>query len=137
MILSADKVDCFSIQELFSFFHDNSIFEEKNSPFLYQYVYVFEERVVGFLQYQVIYERSELDYLIVHPDFRRKKIASALLDFMFLNLSKEILNVTLEVRKSNQEAIRIYEKYGFKKCAVRKKYYHGEDGLLMMKEMML
>lgn len=137
MILSADEVEIYPIQDLFSFFNDHSSFEEKKSPFVFQYVYLLDEKVIGFLQYQIIYERAELDYLIIHPDFRRRKIASLLMDFMFMNLPKEILNVTLEVRKSNQSAISLYEKYGFKECAVRRGYYQGEDGLLMMKEMML
>ncbi|MHB8086111.1 MAG: ribosomal protein S18-alanine N-acetyltransferase [Dehalococcoidia bacterium] len=41
--------------------------------------------------------------------------------------------VTLEVRMSNTIAQKLYEKYGFTKAGVRKKYYsdNGEDALIM------
>jgi [ribosomal protein S18]-alanine N-acetyltransferase len=39
---------------------------------------------------------------------------------------------TLEVRVSNLPAISLYHKFGFKEMAVRKKYYHDEDALVML-----
>ena len=41
--------------------------------------------------------------------------------------------ITLEVRVSNQPAISLYERFGFLKEAVRKRYYTNpvEDALLM------
>ena len=46
-------------------------------------------------------------------------------------------NINLEVRISNQRAIRLYEKCGFKIVAIRKNYYQDnhEDAYLMIKEM--
>ena len=48
--------------------------------------------------------------------------------------SKKVQNLTLEVRKSNEVAISFYKKNGFNEVAVRKNYYKGEDGILMMKK---
>ena len=45
-----------------------------------------------------------------------------------------INQVFLEVRASNEKAIGFYQKYGFKKDAIRENYYSGdipEDALLM------
>ena len=40
--------------------------------------------------------------------------------------------MTLEVRKSNQAAIALYEKFGFSPVNVVKRYYSdGEDAILM------
>src|SRR3712207_7623797 len=40
---------------------------------------------------------------------------------------------TLEVRTSNQSAIRMYERFGFRPAGHRRRYYHdnGEDALIM------
>jgi ribosomal-protein-alanine N-acetyltransferase len=45
--------------------------------------------------------------------------------------------IFLEVRVSNEFAISFYEKYGFKRDAIRYNYYNGnpkEDALLMSKQ---
>ena len=38
---------------------------------------------------------------------------------------------TLEVKINNYIAINLYQKYGYKKVAIRKGYYNGVDGILM------
>ena len=40
-------------------------------------------------------------------------------------------SITLEVREDNISAIKVYEKLGFKRKAIRKNYYDGVDGILM------
>lgn len=39
---------------------------------------------------------------------------------------------SLEVRMSNEKAIRLYRAFGFKPIAIRKKYYQDEDALVML-----
>ena len=46
-----------------------------------------------------------------------------------------VLSITLEVKKSNNNAIHLYEKLGFNKVSIRKGYYQGIDGILMEKEL--
>ncbi|MDQ7799380.1 MAG: ribosomal protein S18-alanine N-acetyltransferase [Candidatus Edwardsbacteria bacterium] len=41
---------------------------------------------------------------------------------------------SLEVRSSNQAAIELYKIFGFRPVAIRKKYYHNEDALVMMSD---
>ena len=45
-------------------------------------------------------------------------------------------NITLEVRVSNNIAINLYKKFGFREVALRKFYYGDEDGILMEKQVM-
>jgi len=47
----------------------------------------------------------------------------------------ELAFLTLEVRKSNIPAQKLYEKFGFKKCGLRKNYYENkEDAILYQLE---
>ena len=39
-------------------------------------------------------------------------------------------DITLEVKKDNISAIKLYEKNGFIKKAIRRGYYNGVDGIL-------
>ena len=49
---------------------------------------------------------------------------------------KKIRTITLEVRKSNSNAIKLYEKYGFVLSHIKEGYYqdNGEDALYMILE---
>ncbi len=89
--------------------------------------------IKGVLVYSKIYDRLEIDYIIVDKSYRRLGIASKLLKYME-DENKGALNITLEVRESNDLAISFYKKNGFVIEAVRKKYYKDENGLLMMKK---
>ena len=50
------------------------------------------------------------------------------MDYLINKVNKDI---TLEVKEDNVPALKLYEKYGFKKVAIRKGYYNGIDGILM------
>lgn len=60
--------------------------------------------------------RWHIENIAVHPDFRGKGIAKALLDHVFEYYNqKGALRFTLEVDVDNQPAIQLYEKTGFRK----------------------
>ena len=90
--------------------------------------------IKGVLVCSKIYDRLEIDYIIVDKSYRRLGIASKLLKYME-DENKGVLNITLEVRESNALAISFYKKNGFVIEAVRKNYYKDENGLLMMKKL--
>ena len=73
-------------------------------------------------------------YIYVNPEYRKQGIASKLFNYMVEN-TENIQNITLEVRKSNINAINFYKKHSFKEAATRENYYGSEDGILMVKEM--
>jgi ribosomal-protein-alanine N-acetyltransferase len=63
-------------------------------------------------------------------------VASKLIEAMTIQGKElEMIGLTLEVRVSNQAAINLYEKYGFKAEGLRKRYYKdtGEDAIIMWK----
>jgi len=60
----------------------------------------------------------------VHPQFRRRGFAEMLLDAGFARgRERGARTVYLEVRRSNEKAVRLYEKLGFREAGVRRKYY--------------
>jgi len=73
----------------------------------------------------------------VAPEFRRRGIASALLQRLFVVTADDAQRgYTLEVRVSNLHAIRLYERLGFTGRGVRRGYYtdNREDALIMWRE---
>jgi [ribosomal protein S18]-alanine N-acetyltransferase len=75
--------------------------------------------------------------IAVTPDHRRRGIARALLERMFeITASDPRRGYTLEVRVSNAEAIRLYERVGFEARGIRRGYYtdNREDALIMWRD---
>jgi ribosomal-protein-alanine N-acetyltransferase len=73
----------------------------------------------------------------VDPDFQRRGIATQLLERLFeLTVDDERRGYTLEVRISNADAIRLYEKLGFERRGTRRGYYtdNREDALIMWRD---
>jgi ribosomal-protein-alanine N-acetyltransferase len=92
-----------------------------------------EGTIVGYLvcsRYDTIWH---LMNVAVEPHRRRQGIASALLEHLFDQADKPSEQYTLEVRTSNEDAIRLYERFGFRAAGRRRAYYHDnrEDALIM------
>jgi ribosomal-protein-alanine N-acetyltransferase len=69
------------------------------------------------------------------PDRRRRGIATELIERLFEEAG-EGARFTLEVRVSNEPAIAMYKRFGFRSAGRRRSYYHdnGEDALIMWLE---
>jgi ribosomal-protein-alanine N-acetyltransferase len=75
--------------------------------------------------------------LAVAPALRRQGIATALLERLFTQTAGESRRgYTLEVRVSNDAAIKLYEQMGFKARGIRRGYYtdNREDALIMWRD---
>ncbi|MFL5927921.1 MAG: ribosomal protein S18-alanine N-acetyltransferase [Gaiellaceae bacterium] len=73
----------------------------------------------------------------VDPQHQRRGIATALLERLFEEThGDERRGYTLEVRVSNEDAIRLYEKLGFEPRGIRRGYYtdNREDALIMWRD---
>jgi ribosomal-protein-alanine N-acetyltransferase len=71
--------------------------------------------------------------IAVDQPFRRRGIATTLIEHLLEETDEDGDRYTLEVRVSNREAIRMYESFGFRSAGVRRRYYHdnNEDALIM------
>lgn len=86
--------------------------------------YVEQGLLVGYLAYSLVLDEMEVLNLGVHPDFRRRGIGRALmLNLMERCRDLEIRRGLLDVKETNLPAKALYERLGFKKVGVRKKYY--------------
>ena len=91
-------------------------------------------RVCGYVGIWKILDEGHITNVAVAPEFRRKHIGRAMLEALIDVTSQEgIEKYTLEVRASNQAAIRLYEGLGFKAEGIRPGYYedNGEDAVIM------
>ena len=91
--------------------------------------YVWEEfgNIVGNISVIPFRKKSKKIYLIanvaVHPDYRRRKIASHLTEMAIAHAKqRNAAEVWLQVREENQEAISLYESFGFHEVARRTRW---------------
>ena len=90
-------------------------------------------RLVGYLicsRYDTVWHVMNV---AVDVDHQRRGIASALLAELYERVDDEHARFTLEVRRSNDIAIHLYERDGFRAAGIRKRYYqdNGEDAVVM------
>ncbi len=95
-----------------------------------------EEKVVGYCGAYVILDEADINQVAVEPSCRNKGIGRKMMEVLLQKLKRAGANaVTLEVRRSNETAIALYESLGFVTEGIRKNFYEkpAEDGLIMWK----
>ena len=120
------------LKEKASFIDLNELSKEiDQNPFGKVLVYKENEEIIAYLYYSEIYERIEINNIEVKAEFRNKGIGTKLLKRLTETVEKSI---SLEVRENNYSAISLYKKLNFNEKAIRKGYYQGIDGILMVRE---
>ena len=93
--------------------------------------------VVGFLYCHFVGDEADLDNLAVSPAWRRRGIAAELFQTAWQHaLERGISALFLEVRRSNQAALRLYMRSGFLEAGVRVNYYTNpsEDAIRLVRK---
>lgn len=114
-----------------------SITSELNNPLSLWIVAECDGAVAGYVGSQSVLGEADMMNLAVSPLFRRQGVASGLVEALIKHLKERDVHVlVLEVRASNEPAIRLYEKYGFVQVGRRPNYYAHpkEDALILRKE---
>lgn len=89
-----------------------------------------DQQIVGFCICQTVADEANLFNIAIHPQFRQQGLAKDLLNELISRLmaSNSPSTIWLEVRESNQAAIKLYHSLGFNEITIRKNYYPTATG---------
>ena len=117
---------------------DTLVWELRNSDVTLVYVLRRDdERIAAFCVCWIIFDELHINTLAVAPADRRQGYATTLLrEVMKDAAAKGAQKATLEVRASNQSALALYERLGFRVAANRPGYYTKpqEDALILWRD---
>jgi ribosomal-protein-alanine N-acetyltransferase len=92
--------------------------------------------IIGYAGIWLILDEGHITNIAVHPEYRGIGAGNLLLEALIEMCKIELVtSITLEVRRSNLVAQKLYIKYGFVEQGVRKGYYgdNKEDAVIMWK----
>jgi [ribosomal protein S18]-alanine N-acetyltransferase len=92
------------------------------------------EKIIGIGCFWIIVDEAHITILAIHPDYQNRGLGQLMLSSLLKKSSNLGLErATLEVRDTNQPALSLYQKFGFKIAGRRKNYYQktGEDALVL------
>ncbi|HIK29566.1 MAG: ribosomal protein S18-alanine N-acetyltransferase [Oscillatoriaceae bacterium SKW80] len=81
-----------------------------------------------------ILEEAHITLIGIHPDYQGKGLGQTMFHALLkAAVARQMQRATLEVRASNQRAIALYKKFGFREVGRRQRYYQDtdEDALIM------
>jgi ribosomal-protein-alanine N-acetyltransferase len=96
--------------------------------------------IIGFILGAIYFKRNALDGHVltidISPPNRRRGVGSRLLkEIERIFSEKNVKTCHLEVKEDNVEAVKLYEKAGYKKIAKLMNYYGRTDGLYLCKSL--
>lgn len=92
------------------------------------------EKLIGYCGIYLSMDEGEITNVAVHRDYRCRGIGRRLLEeLQRRTLQLQVHTLFLEVRVSNESAVRLYESCGFKEAGLRRDFYRNpvEDAKLM------
>jgi ribosomal-protein-alanine N-acetyltransferase len=96
-----------------------------------------ECQVAGFCAFWLVFDEIHINNLAMRPRFRAQGIGTGLLHHVLAE-AKDLgaRRATLEVRASNVQARRLYERLGFYVAGTRRNYYTNpvEDALILWRD---
>lgn len=109
-------------------------FEVTDNPAARCWAAELDHRLVGALILWMIVDEAHIATIATHPAYRRKGIATRLLtDALNSAYEEGARSALLEVRASNEAALKMYKAFGFEAVGRRERYYKDnyEDAILM------
>lgn len=118
----------------FDDFWTYTIFEtELKNPNSKYFVAIQNDEIVGFGGILKIIDEIHITNIVTKISKRHIGIAGKLLETLINTSLKENAKLlTLEVNENNSNAIKLYEKYNFKKIGLRKNYYGQNENAIIM-----
>ncbi|MCR3906182.1 MAG: ribosomal protein S18-alanine N-acetyltransferase [Tenericutes bacterium] len=115
---------------------ENFLYDELMlNPFSHYFVIEEQNQLIGYIGFRAFDENSEMMNFAIDPKYHHQGYGSKLLSFSLEHLkSLGVKTLVLEVRMSNKNAQKLYEKFGFTQSHIRKNYYEKEDAIVYIKE---
>ncbi len=109
--------------------------EVKNIKLSYPFVIEYEGKLAAYAVVWHYLGEAHIGNFAVAPAYRRKGFGRQLMEHI-LDKFKTYEIIYLEVRRSNESAIKLYGEYGFAPLYLRQNYYaDGEDAVVMVKDL--
>ncbi len=123
-----DKI-CFAVP-----WSEKAFCEEAENKIARYFVAKDDDKIIGYAGFWLVADEGQITNIAVLPEYRKMGIASKLL-VSIIEESKDLARLVLEVRESNNAAIALYEKFGFKRVGMRKSFYHSptENAIIMIR----
>lgn len=113
---------------------ENAIAAELENDSAHFFVAKLCGEVIGYIGMHCAADECYVANVGVLKKYRRMGVGSALIKYAADTARQMKMSfISLEVRPSNTEAVRIYERFGFERVGLRKNFYSEpkEDGLIM------
>lgn len=116
---------------------EDYLYELEKNVFAHYRVLTLNEKIIGYVGLWIIYEQMQITTLGVAKEYQSLGYGHQLLSYSIQEAKENGCEmISLEVRPSNERAMKLYESHGFKKVALRKNYYEDhEDAYLMVLNM--
>ncbi len=108
---------------------------ELNNPYAITLIAEQNGDLIGYLNAGFVLDEVSVNSIAVRDVWRRCGVARTLLESLERRTAAFAATLLLEVRASNEAAMRLYTQFGFERVGLRKRYYHDpeEDAVLMTK----
>ncbi len=94
---------------------------------------LFGGRVIGFSGMHTVIDEGHIMNMAVLEEYRKRGIGQKLMETLFSLAPETVSTYTLEVRRSNEAAMRLYKRLGFYGVGYRRGYYtHPDEDALVM-----
>lgn len=107
--------------------------KEISNPLANYRVITIDDKVVAYGGFWKILDEADINNIAVKKEFRQMGFGKMLMNALIEDAkSQNIKAMTLEVRVTNESAIALYKKLGFKEAGIRKNYYSDKEDALIM-----
>lgn len=107
--------------------------KEISNPIANYRVITVDDEVVAYGGFWKILDEADINNIAVKKEYRGMGFGKMLMNALIEDAkAQNIKAMTLEVRVSNQSAISLYKKLGFKETGIRKNYYSDKEDALIM-----
>ena len=128
-----EKISDIFYSEFDDYWTINMLKQELENSNTYYVVAKINDEIVGFGGVYKILDEMNINYIVTKKNKRNLGIASQILyNLISFANTKKIKTIMLEVNEKNIFAIKLYEKFEFKKVGLRKEYYNNTDNAIMM-----